>query len=134
MADGAGLLALQVPCGMALSDNIRWVKVAESRAELFDREGMLKEVEAEGKDLCLAWVKGVIRACAYQCPHAGARMSDGYVDAQGHIVCPLHRYRFSLENGRNVSGEGYFLKTFPVDERADGIYVGLPEKKGLFGV
>jgi 3-phenylpropionate/trans-cinnamate dioxygenase ferredoxin subunit len=40
-------------------------------------------------------------------------------------VCPLHRYRFSLANGRNTSGEGYFLKTYPVKEDDDGVWVGL---------
>jgi 3-phenylpropionate/trans-cinnamate dioxygenase ferredoxin subunit len=110
-----------------------WYKIAEGRKELFEADGQLRDVEVGGKDICLALVKDRIKACAYQCPHAGARMSDGYVDALGNIVCPLHRYKFSLENGRNVSGEGYFLKTYMVEEREDGIYVGLEEKKGLFG-
>jgi 3-phenylpropionate/trans-cinnamate dioxygenase ferredoxin subunit len=110
-----------------------WYKIAESRQELFpDGERSLCDSEAGGKDICVALVKDKIMACAYQCPHAGARMSDGYVDALGNIVCPLHRYKFSMENGRNVSGEGYFLKTYPVEEREDGIFVGIATKKGLF--
>jgi len=111
-----------------------WYKIAESAEELFP-DGAVEfcEVEAGGKDICLAKVKGKIRACAYQCPHAGARMSFGYLDALGNIVCPLHRYKFSMENGRNVSGEGYFLKTYAIEEREDGIFIGIEEKKGLFG-
>lgn len=111
-----------------------WYKIAESAEELFpDGAGEFCEVEAGGKDICLAKVKGKIRACAYQCPHAGARMSFGYLDAMGNIVCPLHRYKFSMENGRNVSGEGYFLKTYAIEEREDGVFIGIEEKKGLFG-
>ncbi|MCX6337228.1 MAG: hypothetical protein NT153_08110 [Bacteroidetes bacterium] len=52
-------------------------------------------------------------------------MADGYIDATGQIVCPLHRYRFSLQNGRNTSGEGYYLKTYPIEHREDGIFIGL---------
>ena len=48
----------------------------------------------------------------------------------GNIVCPLHRYKFSLTNGRNTSGEGFYMKTFPVEMREEGLYVGL-ETGGL---
>jgi hypothetical protein len=30
-----------------------------------------------------------------------------------------------MENGRNTSGEGYYLKTYPIEIREDGIYIGL---------
>jgi 3-phenylpropionate/trans-cinnamate dioxygenase ferredoxin subunit len=55
-------------------------------------------------------------------------MADGWLDPMGNIVCPLHRYRFDVSNGRNVSGEGYYLKTYPVEQRPDGLYVGFEEK------
>jgi 3-phenylpropionate/trans-cinnamate dioxygenase ferredoxin subunit len=32
-----------------------------------------------------------------------------------------------MENGRNTSGEGYFLKTYPLETREDGIYAGMEE-------
>ena len=72
-----------------------------------------------------------LHACAAKCPHAGGTMSNGYIDALGNIVCPLHRYKFSLENGRNISGEGYFLKTYPIEQRDDGIFIGM-EDSGMF--
>jgi 3-phenylpropionate/trans-cinnamate dioxygenase ferredoxin subunit len=31
-----------------------------------------------------------------------------------------------------VTGEGYYLKHWPVELRADGVYIGV-EDKGLFG-
>ena len=52
-------------------------------------------------------------------------MANGFVDATGNIVCPLHRYRFKLDNGRNSSGEGYYLKTYPIETRSDGLYLGI---------
>lgn len=84
-----------------------------------------------GKKVCLARYQDKLFACAAKCPHAGGLMSAGFVDSLGNIVCPLHRYRFSLDRGRNVSGEGYYLKTYPVEIREDGIYVGF-EAGGLF--
>jgi len=70
-----------------------------------------------------------LMACAQKCPHAGGMMAEGHLDALGNIVCPLHRYKFNLQNGRNVSGEGYFLKTFRVEIRKEGVFVGFEENK-----
>lgn len=64
-------------------------------------------------------------AFAAKCPHASGRFCDGWTDAQGRLVCPLHKYRFDPANGRNTSGEGYKLKTYPVEIRAGNIYIGL---------
>ena len=58
-------------------------------------------------------------------------MADGTLDAVGNVVCPVHRYKFSLQNGRNSSGEGYYLTTYPLEQREDGLYIGF-EEKGLF--
>jgi len=110
----------------------KWYKIAESKAELQVEEKYARGIQAGGKDICLTKYNDQLYACASKCPHAGGVMEDGWVDAMGNIVCPLHRYKFSLEKGRNTSGEGYFLKTFPIEERADGVYVGI-EVKNIFG-
>jgi len=54
------------------------------------------------------------------------------MDDAGNVVCPLHRYRFNIKNGYNSSGEGFYLKTYPLEKREDGLYIGL-EKSSLFG-
>jgi 3-phenylpropionate/trans-cinnamate dioxygenase ferredoxin subunit len=33
-----------------------------------------------------------------------------------------------------VSGEGYYLKHWPVEQRDDGIYVGMEKGGGLWGL
>jgi nitrite reductase/ring-hydroxylating ferredoxin subunit len=68
-----------------------------------------------------------IFAFAATCPHAGARLCEGWIDAQGRIVCQLHSYRFDPANGRNTSGEGYKLRTYPVEQRNGSIFIGLIE-------
>jgi nitrite reductase/ring-hydroxylating ferredoxin subunit len=111
----------------------KWYKVAESRAALGLGANGMTIVEAGGKKVTLALHGDRLWGCAHKCPHASGVMAEGFIDAPGNVVCPLHRYRFSLQNGRNVSGEGYYLKTYAVEERGDGIYVGMEEGGGLFG-
>ncbi|HOZ84473.1 MAG TPA: Rieske (2Fe-2S) protein [Niabella sp.] len=102
-----------------------WYLLAQELSELdFNKEGLAEVVVAE-KTLCVAMHQDKVFACAAICPHAAHPLVTGYVNVKNHIVCPLHQYKFSLQNGRNVSGEGYFLKTYPVEKRTDGWYVGL---------
>ena len=111
-------------------------KIAEHPNELNFASNGLAEVNVNGKKVCVARVNDQLFACASACPHAGARMANGAVDGLGNIVCPLHRYKFSMVNGRNVSGEGYHLKTWKVEWREDGVWIDLPgtgDGWGLFG-
>jgi 3-phenylpropionate/trans-cinnamate dioxygenase ferredoxin subunit len=84
-------------------------------------------VQVCGKDRLLAKVGEACKAVSATCPHAGAPLAEGCLNARGEIVCPLHHYRFRIENGYNSSGEGYRLKTYLVEEREDGVYLGLSE-------
>lgn len=80
-------------------------------------------LEVAGKKITLARFEDQYFAFAHKCPHASGVMADGFIDATGQVVCPLHRYRFNIKNGRNTSGEGYYLKTYPLERREDGLYV-----------
>jgi nitrite reductase/ring-hydroxylating ferredoxin subunit len=113
---------------------IRWVKIAESAEEILFDTSNIAEVVADDKHICLGKHKGEIFAFAEKCPHASGLLKDGFIDALGNVVCPLHRYKFCLKNGRNVSGEGYYLKHWPVEVKEDGVFVGLEAKSflGLF--
>lgn len=109
-----------------------WHKIAVSAAEIDFSTNGITTVDVNGKKVCLAMHNGTINACAHKCPHAGGILSDGHIDALGNIVCPLHRYKFNIQNGRNTSGEGYYLKTFPVQVRPDGVFIGFADNN-LFG-
>ena len=119
--------------GLLMTEKFTWVKVAESLDEIPFGPNNVAEVIAEERKICLSRYKDELFAFAAKCPHAGGFFKDGFVDALGNVVCPLHRYRFCLKNGRNVSGEGYYLKHWPVAVREDGVFVGLDSRK-LFGV
>ncbi|MES2003793.1 MAG: Rieske 2Fe-2S domain-containing protein [Bacteroidota bacterium] len=110
----------------------RWYKIAENEAEIAWQSNDMCIIEAGNKTITLARNAGELFAFAHKCPHASGILADGYINATGQLTCPLHRYRFDMKNGRNTSGEGYYLKTYRVESREDGIYVGW-EDKGFWG-
>ena len=105
----------------------KWHKIAESPEELNWAANGMATVEIKGKSICIARFEASFFGFSCKCPHAGGPLSEGYIDAIGNVVCPLHRYKFSIKNGRNTSGEGYALKTYPAECRPDGLFVGLEE-------
>ncbi|MBI5858141.1 MAG: Rieske 2Fe-2S domain-containing protein [Sphingobacteriales bacterium] len=108
-----------------------WHKIADHINELDFADNNIAVAEVKGKKICVAKVKEQVFAFAYKCPHAGGILADGHIDALGNIVCPLHRYKYDMRNGRNISGEGYYLQHWPVELRDDGVYVVM-EDKGSF--
>lgn len=110
---------------------IKWLKLVNSKNELHWEDKSLIVAEVEGKKITLAKIGDKMYACAYKCPHASGILAEGYIDAVGNITCPLHRYKFRLENGRNVSGEGYYLKTYLIEERPSGVYIGFEENNWM---
>jgi nitrite reductase/ring-hydroxylating ferredoxin subunit len=105
----------------------KWHRVALSLAEL-EFTNAMAAVVVDGSVLLVCKGSQGYYACARKCPHAGVLLDGGYIDAHDNIVCPSHRYKFSLKNGRNVTGEGYFLKTFPVKVDELGVFVGIEVK------
>jgi nitrite reductase/ring-hydroxylating ferredoxin subunit len=112
---------------------MKWHKIADHLNEIYFSENNIGVADLNGKNICIGKFKESVFAFAYKCPHAGGLLADGYIDALGNVVCPLHRYKYSLQNGRNVSGEGYYLKHWPVELRENGVYIGMEEAGGLFG-
>lgn len=110
---------------------LKWHKVADHENELNWAGNNIAVAELEGKKICLGRYRETLFAFAWKCPHAGGILADGYIDALGNVVCPLHRYKFSMQNGRNTSGEGYYLKHWPVEVRETGVFVGV-EESGSF--
>lgn len=111
-----------------------WHKVADQIHEFIFSENNIAVAELNEKQICIGKFQENVFAFAYKCPHAGGVLANGHIDTLGNIVCPLHRYKYNIQNGRNVSGEGYYLKHWPVEIRLDGVYVGVEETGGLFGL
>ena len=110
---------------------MEWIKIADlpvGDAPLIAENGIAR-LEVNGQKLLLANHKGQYFATVRKCPHAGGALTNGWLNDCGHIVCPLHRYTFDMETGKNTSGEGFFLQTYPIEMRSDGFYIGLPKQK-----
>ena len=108
-----------------------WHKIADHINELDFAPNNIAVVEVNGKKICIGKVGEEAFAFAYTCPHAGGILADGYIDALGNVVCPVHRYKYDMKNGRNITGEGYYLKHWPVRINEEGIYVGM-DSGGFF--
>ena len=103
---------------------MHWVLVTDAPLSLDWPDNQLLDLSVDGKKITLAKFKDGYFAFAQKCPHASGRMAQGYINPLGQVVCPLHRYAFDMKNGRNTTGEGYFLKTYPVELRPEGLFIG----------
>jgi 3-phenylpropionate/trans-cinnamate dioxygenase ferredoxin subunit len=111
-----------------------WFKIAEEMNELAFGSNQIAVIEVKNKKICIGRYQEQLFGFALKCPHAGGYLSDGHIDALGNVVCPLHRYRYALKNGRNVSGEGYYLKNWPVEIRNDGVYLEMDEGSSFWDI
>jgi len=111
-----------------------WHKIADHLNELSFAENNMAVADLNGKKICVAKFNEGLFAFAYKCPHAGGILADGHIDALGNVVCPLHRYKYDMKNGRNVSGEGYYLKHWPVEIRDEGVFVGMEESGNFWNI
>jgi nitrite reductase/ring-hydroxylating ferredoxin subunit len=114
---------------MFFKKEIKWYKVFESIAAAEQQLGLntAQTILVRGKKICFARTAQGLFAVNDKCPHNGASLGNGYCTTENTIVCPLHRYHFDLKTGRAKSGLGDVVDTYPIEVRADGVFVGLKE-------
>ena len=100
---------------------MQWHRVLDVQ---YPQKPFIKKVKAGSKSICLVGHEGKIYAISATCPHAGAELSGGWCK-DGKIICPFHRYSYSLETGRGDPGQNDYVDTYPVEIREDGLYVGI---------
>ncbi len=101
---------------------MKWMKLTEE-IPLHD---FVAQVKVEGKKLCLVRHNDQLHVVQNTCPHAGGILSGGWCK-DGHLICPIHRYEYNLTTGRGAPGQRDYIDIYPVEEREDGVYVGLKE-------
>jgi nitrite reductase/ring-hydroxylating ferredoxin subunit len=106
-------------------NSLNWIRIdlTESEGNLLNNNEII-ERSLIGREICLAKVGEQVFAFSIKCPHAGASLLDGSLNKRCEIVCSRHHYKFNLKNGHNSSGEGYFLKVFPVKLEANILFIG----------
>ncbi len=108
--------------------DLDWHKVAELDAL---PEGRVMTVTAGTKTLALVHFRGQYAAMDNRCPHQGGPLGEGSIEEgiedQCWLRCPWHGWDFDPLTGKPPGGhEDTGQEMFPVEERADGLYVGVP--------
>jgi thiamine pyrophosphate-dependent acetolactate synthase large subunit-like protein/nitrite reductase/ring-hydroxylating ferredoxin subunit len=100
-----------------------WYKALE-RDEL--AEGRVKPVGVGVHTLCMTRFEGAYAALSNKCPHQGGPLGEGSIE-NGLLRCPWHGWDYHPTTGQSPEGYGDGVPTFTVEEREDGIYVGVEE-------
>jgi pyruvate oxidase len=112
-----------------MNEKIEWYKVAELD-EL--AESRVKTVTAGVRSVCLVRYQGQLAAMDNHCPHQRGPLGEGSIE-QGKedkcwIRCPWHGWDFDPLTGRSPGAHEDGQEMFKVEERTDGIYVGVSEQ------
>lgn len=103
------------------SDKTRKYRLADSKEEFltkFGEDQQLVEKFLFGEVLFVRENEQVY-AFKNKCPHQGAKLK-GCAITEGKVVCPVHKYKFDLENGR---GHGLYLDIYDMKTEQDGFYL-----------
>ncbi|MGZ6950524.1 MAG: thiamine pyrophosphate-dependent enzyme [Acidimicrobiia bacterium] len=99
-----------------------WHKVAD----LDDLpDGRVRTVLAGRHSLALTRVGDAYGALDNHCPHQGGPLGEGSIE-KGLLRCPWHGYDYDPLTGTPPAGFSDAPACFPVEVRADGVYVGVP--------
>ncbi|HEY0031298.1 MAG TPA: Rieske (2Fe-2S) protein [Bacteroidia bacterium] len=111
---------------MFFKKEISWVKLFDSIVAANNRlsVGRVTTIDVAGKKVCLARTEAGFFAVNDKCPHNGASLGNGFCTDEGSVVCPVHRYHFDLKTGRAKSGLGDVVRTYPIEVREDGVFIG----------
>lgn len=84
-------------------------------------EGARTVVHAEGRDLAVVRVNGIVYAIDNVCPHHQGELGRG--DLQGHhLYCPLHAWCFDVRDGKAFFPNGARVESFEVKEEGGRIF------------
>ncbi|NER14608.1 Rieske 2Fe-2S domain-containing protein [Leptobacterium flavescens] len=105
--------------------NIVWHRVLDNKKDL--PEGRVKTVTAEHQGICLTHFEGKFSALDNRCPHQGGPLGEGSIE-NGMLRCPWHGWDFHPCTGLPPGGYDDGIKTFPVKEEGDAVYVGVEKE------
>jgi len=89
-------------------------------------DGRVRSVVVDGRSIALARCGARLGALENRCPHQGGPLGEGSIE-KGLLRCPWHGYDYDPISGQPPEGFSDGVTSYPVDERADGVYVELPD-------
>lgn len=90
-------------------------------------EGRVKSVPCGHVTVCMSHLKGQFAALDNRCPHQGGPLGEGSIE-DGTLRCPWHGWDFDPLTGESAGGYDDKVETFKVEQREDGVYVGIEEE------
>jgi len=78
------------------------------------------------KDIAVFNAEGTFHAIDDCCPHAGASLAGGHVEA-GVVTCPWHAWRFRLTDGAWADNPKVKTGCYPVTVVGDDVRVEVPD-------
>ncbi len=109
-----------------MSEALVWHKVLDPPGL---EERRVTTISAGTRTIALSKYQGRYGALDNACPHQGGPLGEGSIEdgAEGRcwLRCPWHGWDFDPLTGQSPGGHDDRLITYPVEEREDGIYVGL---------
>ena len=107
-----------------------WIKIFENQTEFenYIQPNTFVVFELKGEKICVTRTLQGFYAVHDKCPHNGASLSKGFCSSNNEIICPLNRYSFNLADGKATSGGGFALKTYPIQIKKNGVFVGIKAK------
>jgi nitrite reductase/ring-hydroxylating ferredoxin subunit len=97
-----------------------------SRREVLD--GEIRRASVGTRCVALFAWQGRVFAVEDECPHAGARLSASFCDADGYVTCPEHGWEFHVATGQRRDDLGGEVECFEVVERDGEVFVRLRER------
>lgn len=85
-------------------------------------DGSCLAVDLDGLPVVLVRSGGSIRALENRCPHAGAPLSEGFIEGT-NITCSWHGWSFALDTGICPDDPSACVPTFEVRVEGDDILV-----------
>lgn len=85
-------------------------------------EGRGRPVEVDGLRIAVFRHEGRFHALNGRCPHANGSLGLGWIE-EGEAVCPLHRWRFRLADGRCTTVRGESVHAFRCEVRDGEVWV-----------
>ncbi|MFC5626430.1 Rieske (2Fe-2S) protein [Algoriphagus winogradskyi] len=103
------------------------IGASKSQAEQMIAEDTIHQIDLDGQIIALVRQKDEFFAFQSTCPHRGASLLRGDLDA-GIIRCSLHGYSFDLKSGEVQLGLCSALETYSVELTEEGLKISVPNE------